>query len=655
MSDYSDDYGYSDNDSAPDVPKQVLTKLPLPERNVENYDASPISTYRSDAPSVTEPVSQPKKLEYPSRPPKKKKEKSKSSISGKVDSNRSIRDDEGRHPARQRSSRRLSQRSRQKADRECRENNNLHGEAQAMKQKTKLLSRKRRRVPNALSPSSSKKLLNENERLRRELRLLTEELNDQIRKARMQARAKRTVKSANKQYAEVDAREIRNLHKQNDNYKKANEYLRKQVVKLSDGRENTSYSDMAYTLREKQEVIKKLKREIKLLQRNLNRPASPQKNEEYEMQMMTKFHRAQEETRIAKRKHQRDLDRIRELEKSNRTKHARLVELRDQNGALKKNLDFKGGSPKKLKTRLNHARKKMDNLEACLHNCTIKLENSDDQKKKLQKLTFRQNKELSSCRELIKIQRTDIKNLKKTLGKREALIRRKFKISKKKELSSESESESESDSEEIVKQKPATIKKPRASLTKTDFQHPTLIPKPPKITNQKSIEISKPKALDTKKEMNPLDTLKHETSRAPDEKQDINPLEALKLEASWPPNVKEINPLEALKEESLKFKEGKFLQPNSPKEISIEEKISQIKTSEKNKGEMVANKDSAAPSEQASEKINIKTYQETLDDQSTKSSEKPLDELIQDINEEYPDESDSLGIDDLDELDSAEI
>ena len=35
---------------------------------------------------------------------------------------------------------------------------------------------------------------------------------------------------------------------------------------------------------------------------------------------------------------------------------------------------------------------------------------------------------------------------------------------------------------------------------------------------------------------------------------------------------KEINPLEALKQEvSLKSNEGKVLQPNSPKEISIEE------------------------------------------------------------------------------------
>merc|ERR1712048_817969 len=195
--------------------------------------------------------------------------------------------------------------------------------------------RRNNHMGNFVSPKSVKNLIKENERLRHELSSLNLALDDHIRRSRQKARNRNRVnKSA------IESKQVHNLYKQVENYQKSNAFLKKQVLKLSEC-QNDSYSDISLQCRKKTEKIKRLKKEIKTLNRKLNRPTSPGRDPDHEIKLMQEISKAKEETKIGRRQHQKDLERIREFEKKTRAQHKEICEMKDQLNKFKKEAGFK--------------------------------------------------------------------------------------------------------------------------------------------------------------------------------------------------------------------------------------------------------------------------------------------------------------------------
>jgi len=278
-----------------------------------------------------------------------------------------------------------------------------------------------RRKQNQLSPKSTDQLMQENAKLRAELRRMNETLDEHIRRSRANARAR--VKSI--QGGESETKKIHKLYKDIDYYQKANQYLKRQITQLSDG-QTDSYSDISLQLRKKTELISKLKKELKTLNRKLDRPRTPVFDPDREMQLMAEVHKAREEARMVNRKHAKHLEKIRALEKNNREKHLEICALREKAAKYQKEVKFRGGSPKKMKGKLQASEKRVAQLEKHLVLAEKKYSKLETLKKRLQKLTFRQNREIENCKERNEIQEERIAELEKTLTRREAFIARKF-------------------------------------------------------------------------------------------------------------------------------------------------------------------------------------------------------------------------------------
>merc|ERR1711879_345448 len=242
---------------------------------------------------------------------------------------------------------------------------------------------------NLISPKSVKNLIKENERLRTELKSLNHALDEHIRRSRIKARNRhRSNKTA------IESRQVHNLYKQVENYKKSNLFLRKQVSKLSEC-QNESYTDLSLRNRKYQEKVKMLKKEIKTLNRKLNRPVSPSHDTDREIKLMQDLNKIKDEVTIARRRHQKDLEKIREIEKKSRSLHGENCELKDALKNLKKEMAFKSHtSPKKTHTKYLQAKKKIEALHENISTLNERNSKLDNTKKQLQKLTFRQNKEI---------------------------------------------------------------------------------------------------------------------------------------------------------------------------------------------------------------------------------------------------------------------